>query len=447
MRRLLVLFFISLSISAQQYASNTRGAEYYNLYLEKDMSSILIVDHYPSGEILAYIVAFGGYKWFKKTYSYDSSKTKTYIQPSNLESNRGMESYMNSNYEIGDMNYNFRETSQGDEWIFFGSKEAIRNIKKFSGLNSPFSIATIYRDLYEGSWIGQTFIPVKDFSILDLWSELNPYTFCQFLQSNWIEGEPNYEFAKNDLTKLLKDKGYGCDKFFNLVSKPESVVVEKRKNDENRISDSSGLETVGTAFSISDDGYFVTNEHVSRNCKNIHIGINKDKHRAKVLISDEKNDLSILKSEHGAKSFLQLSERQPQLLQDIYVAGYPFGDEYSESLKITKGVVSSLVGIGNDASIIQIDAALQPGNSGGPIVDNYGNLVGISTYILDKEYFIKKFGSIPENSNFGVKTSTLKNLLNSIDKDLEKQKVQYSKKNNMELGEMLLNTTYKVLCE
>ena len=444
MKKFLVLLFLSLTISAQQYSSNTRGAEYYNLYLEKDMTAIMIIDHYPSGEILAYIVQFGGYKWFKKTY-FPSSETQTFIQPSDLADLKGLKSYMISKYEIGDMTYTFRETSQGDEWILFRSNEAISTIKGFSASDLPFSITTV--SFPNNAWVSQSFIPVKDYSILDMWSEFNPYNFCRFMQSSWIEGVPNFEFARSDLTKLLKDRGYGCDKFFNLVSKPKNVIVEERKSDDTPLNDSGELKTIGTAFSISDDGYFVTNEHVSRNCKNMHIGINKEQYNAKVFFSDTRNDLSILKSDHKPKSFLSLSEKKPQLLQEIYVAGYPFGDEYSESLKITKGIVSSLVGIGNDASIIQIDAALQPGNSGGPIVDKNGNLVGVSTYILDKEYFTKKFGSIPENSNFGVKTSTLRNLLNSIDKDIKKRTVLSNKKTNTELGKILLDTTYKVLCE
>ena len=195
-----------------------------------------------------------------------------------------------------------------------------------------------------------------------------------------------------------------------------------------------------------DDGYFVTNDHVSKNCANIHIGKNKQKYKAEILFSDSKNDLSILKSSHRPISTISLSNNEPRLLQEVYVAGFPFGDEYSDSLKITKGIVSSLVGIGNDASVVQIDAALQPGNSGGPIVDQTGNLIGVSTYILDKSYFIEKYGSIPENSNFGVKTSTLKSVLNSIDNLNIKSKNSNSQKSNEELSNILVNTTYKVLC-
>ena len=65
-------------------------------------------------------------------------------------------------------------------------------------------------------------------------------------------------------------------------------------------------------------------------------------------------------------------------MQEIIVTGYPFGDAISSSIKFTQGIVSSMSGIGDNYSQIQIDAALQPGNSGGPIVDEFGNVVAMA---------------------------------------------------------------------
>ena len=70
-------------------------------------------------------------------------------------------------------------------------------------------------------------------------------------------------------------------------------------------------------------------------------------------------------------------------MQDIFVAGYPFGQRIRASVKITKGIVRSLTGIGNNYSNIQIDAALQPGNSGGPIINERGNVIGVAVAKLD----------------------------------------------------------------
>ena len=70
-------------------------------------------------------------------------------------------------------------------------------------------------------------------------------------------------------------------------------------------------------------------------------------------------------------------------MEDIYVAVYPFCDYFNSSVKITKGIVSSLSGFKNNFSNMQIDAALQPGNSGGPVIDYQGNVVGVAVAKLD----------------------------------------------------------------
>jgi serine protease Do len=96
------------------------------------------------------------------------------------------------------------------------------------------------------------------------------------------------------------------------------------------------------------------------------------------------------------------------------VAGYPFGMEVSSSVKVTSGIISSLAGLQDNFSRIQIDAALQPGNSGGPIIDLKGNIVGVAVAKLDLKAVFEAFGVVPEGTNFGVKTSVLGDMLDSL---------------------------------
>jgi S1-C subfamily serine protease len=139
-----------------------------------------------------------------------------------------------------------------------------------------------------------------------------------------------------------------------------------------------------------------------------------------------------------------LSTKSPELLQDVYVAGFPFGRKISTGVKVTKGIISSLIGIGNNFSNIQIDAALQIGNSGGPILDDKGNVVGVAVARLDKIKALKKFGSLPENTNFGIKTSVVRSILESSNVSFPRANTSSISKSK--LGRMISDATYYLSC-
>lgn len=167
----------------------------------------------------------------------------------------------------------------------------------------------------------------------------------------------------------------------------------------------------GTGFYVSDVGHIITNHHVIDGCKDIKVHSKGEVLTTLKIADDSQNDLALLKVSHKPSHVFPLSGDSPYPLQDIVVAGFPFGDRVSSSLKFTKGIVSSLSGIGNNYSEIQIDAALQPGNSGGPIIDEYGNIIAVAVAKLDMKKILKDYGVIPENTNFGIKTSAVRNLL------------------------------------
>jgi hypothetical protein len=135
-----------------------------------------------------------------------------------------------------------------------------------------------------------------------------------------------------------------------------------------------------------------------------------------LVAHDETNDLAVLKTSEPAAHFYAVSRSNPQILDEIFVAGFPFGEAVSSSVKVTKGIVSALSGIRNNYSEMQIDAALQPGNSGGPIINADGIVVGVAVSTLALGQSLQRFGVVPQGTNFGVKASALNNLLeaNSI---------------------------------
>ncbi len=195
---------------------------------------------------------------------------------------------------------------------------------------------------------------------------------------------------------------------------------------------------------MSRDGHILTNQHVIDGCQEVQIHTNGNRYMVSVIAADRVNDLALLKSELIPSAIFPINRETPILLQDIYVAGYPFGDDISTSVKVTAGIVSSLSGIGDNDSNIQIDAALQPGNSGGPIIDRFGNAIGVAVEKLNYEYIMELYDAIPENTNFGIKASVAINLLDA--NNVSAIQPNYSPMSKEALGERIIDGTVYVSC-
>jgi S1-C subfamily serine protease len=178
----------------------------------------------------------------------------------------------------------------------------------------------------------------------------------------------------------------------------------RQKDDTYKVASGSG-------FYVSDKGHIITNHHVIEGCEDMKVHSKGNVLETKKISEDRRNDLALLKTTESPKHSLALSMKSPFPLQEIIVAGYPFGEKVSSTLKFTQGIVSSIAGLGNDYSQIQIDAAIQPGNSGGPILDEYGNVVAVAVAKLSLKKILKDYGVVPENTNFGVKASAVRNLM------------------------------------
>ena len=237
--------------------------------------------------------------------------------------------------------------------------------------------------------------------------------------------------AKRTAYKTFYDKVAGGEKLVAKALNPENSFAKRetpplakrdpspnRENDKNnrsqetrRGSDQNIKAGSGTGFFITNAGHIVSNNHVIDQCNVVNAYYKGDAKPLKILAIDRKNDLAILKAELRPDDIFPVAKEDAILLEEIYVAGFPFGKSISGSIKVTKGVVSSLSGLGNNYSNLQIDASLQPGNSGGPILNKKGNVVGVAVAKLDYKKVIEAFNTIPENTNFGIKSSTLNQFL------------------------------------
>jgi len=198
-------------------------------------------------------------------------------------------------------------------------------------------------------------------------------------------------YTKCDISLMVSDK--------TSPTKPPGVL--DKKSDDQLV-----LIGAGSSFIISKNGHLLTNQHVVDGCRIVTIHLPSGLRKVLVVATDDTNDLALLKTDLEDDNFIPISGTNVSLLEDVVVAGYPLSGSLSTTVKVTKGVVSSLAGLRNDYSQIQIDAAVQPGNSGGPILNDQGNVVAVTVAALNKELFLKEQGTIPENTNFGIKSST-----------------------------------------
>ena len=226
----------------------------------------------------------------------------------------------------------------------------------------------------------------------------------------------------------------------NAPSTPPKPTDSKPPQDDSQIVSASS----GSGFAVSNDGYLVTNNHVIEGCQKVFVHRRGKKYETDIVAYDTRNDLALLKGNFRPDVTLPLSSAKPYLAQDIYVSGYPFGTNISSSVKVTKGIISSLTGIGNNLAELQIDAALQSGNSGGPILDEYGNVVGVAVAKLDVKFALENFGAIPENTNFGVKANIVEALLDANGVNYQQGKA--AKPSGEEFSNMLSNGTYYISC-
>ena len=97
----------------------------------------------------------------------------------------------------------------------------------------------------------------------------------------------------------------------------------------------------------------------------------------------------------------------------IVVIGFPFHGLLTSDFTVTTGIISSLAGVLNDTRFLQISAPVQPGNSGGPLLDTRGSIVGVVAAKLNALKIARAMGDMPENINFAIKTGALRDFLDN----------------------------------
>jgi S1-C subfamily serine protease len=206
---------------------------------------------------------------------------------------------------------------------------------------------------------------------------------------------------------------------FNLINENDEVVLVYSKvfpsnsNDEQIISSGSG-------FALNSYGYIATNSHVVESAKNITVkGINGDftkSYVAKLMLDDKTNDLAIIKiTDKDFKSLGNIPYKISNTIMDVgstvYALGYPMTYLLGEEIKYTNGSISSKTGFMGDITTYQMTTPIQGGNSGGPVFNSKGEVIGISNAKITKDNV--------DNVTYCIKTNYLLSLIDNLDPKIQ----------------------------
>lgn len=244
---------------------------------------------------------------------------------------------------------------------------------------------------------------IKNWSEGEIKATLEPSATPLLFKANWIMADK----SENNNYYITFEQG-----FFNLLTDDQKKTLYIKMFPASTDNFNSSIESPssGTGYAISSDGYVVTNHHVTNEASSIIIrGVNGDfskSYTAKVVIDDKNNDLTILKIDDPSFTSLGtipyiIANRASDVGSSVFVLGYPLRSTMGDEIKLTNGIVSSKSGYQGDVTSYQISAPVQPGNSGGPLFDDKGNIIGIIN--------AKHVGA--ENASYAIKTSYLMNLI------------------------------------
>lgn len=217
------------------------------------------------------------------------------------------------------------------------------------------------------------------------------------------------------LAKLAKNDISGIDDLKKGGSQGQALVREFEMDNitnPNNNSSSSKYIASGTGFFIDPRGYIVTNHHVIEDASGIDVFVTKSgktsTYKAKSVVVDKSNDLAIIKITDNTFTKLApvpytIGSGTKDVGTSVFAMGYPQLSYLGEEIKVTDGIISSKTGYQGDITTYQISAPIQPGNSGGPLFDKNGLLVGITNAGVSEL----------DNVGYAIKVSYMNNLIDA----------------------------------
>ena len=223
------------------------------------------------------------------------------------------------------------------------------------------------------------------------------------------DGDLNFEYNEED-----NSSGQIWFEAFKVVATKVAPTQSEIENRNNQIVEQKKAElkpkySFGTCFAISDN-FLLTSYHVVKDAKSISIrglyGKFDNTYSAGLEYFNEEHDIACLKisQANSNKKFVipySIKSQNSDVGENIFVLGYPLQSTMGQEIKLTTGIISSNSGFMGDTTLFQISAPIQPGNSGGPLFDNNGNLIGI----------IAAKHKNADNVGYAVKLNLIRNFL------------------------------------
>jgi S1-C subfamily serine protease len=203
----------------------------------------------------------------------------------------------------------------------------------------------------------------------------------------------------------VKSSKSGKIVLINPSVKPQITTASPERKETNQISVSTG-----TAFSISQSGYYLTNYHVVQNAYSIQLLYKQEKFKATLIAKDIVNDIALIQSDLLLPS-LSFSDIPTQKGSNVFTMGFPLSSIEGEEIKAHFGAVNSLSGIGGDVTLFQVDIPIHAGNSGSPLLNDCGEIIGVITSKLNAVKTFSTTGDLPNSVGYAIKSYYIKPLV------------------------------------
>jgi len=242
------------------------------------------------------------------------------------------------------------------------------------------------------------------------------------------------------LTTVCSSKGYQV-----TASKAGSASA---KSKEPAPSQQRAARSSGSAFAVTATGHLLTNNHVVKDCETLAVSApGVAPARGRVIARDDRNDLALVQAPLATPTYAAFRTSPMRPGESIVALGFPLKGVLANEVNVSTGTVSALAGIANDTSKLQISAPIQPGNSGGPLLDSTASISGIVVEKLDALAMARSSGTIPEGIAFGIKSELAVLFLRSAGVEPRMAPLTLPRLDGVEVAQRGRPMTYLLECE